>query len=188
MAKPKKIKLGLSGGDGVRYRGYPVTQGVTFADGEFDSSFGACVVDRSGRPRPTQVAPLATWNRDLKYVRWLLLDFQADLEPGNHEELFLEYGPDVRPPDCETPVRVEEEADRLRFHTGPMQLDLGPRGERRGGSSLAPVPAGRLFMQSRIRANGEWRDVFPGESSPFLYVEDQHGKFYDTLGLARPAG
>ena len=186
MAKPKKIKLGLSGGDGVRYRGCPVTQGLPFADGEFDSSFGARVVDRGGRPKPTQIAPLATWNRDLKYVRWLLLDFQADLEPGNHEELFLEYGPDVRPPECETPVRVEEEADRLRFDTGPMQLDLGPRGERRGGSSLAPVPAGRLFMQSRIRANGEWRDVFPGESSPFLYVEDQHGKFYDTLAPGPP--
>ena len=110
----KQVKLRLSGGDGQRYGSWPVTQGIPFADGEFAAEYGARVVDAAGEPRPTQCAPLATWSSDLRFVRWLLVDFQADVRPGEEQELFLEYGPGA-----DRARRQEREESDNPVYTGP---------------------------------------------------------------------
>ena len=38
-----------------------------------------------------------TWNRDMAWVKWLLVDFQADLKANERAELFLEYLPEPEP-------------------------------------------------------------------------------------------
>ena len=181
----KQVKLRLSGGHGQRYGSWPVTQGIPFADGEFALEYGARVVDAAGEPRPTQCAPLATWSSDLRFVRWLLVDFQADVRPGEEQELFLEYGPGVEAPPCPTPISIEEEGELVRVSTGTLQVVIGPRGAQRDGSSLAQVVRGRLEVDCRIEGGGQWRSVFAADRRPCLYVEDQGGKRYDT-GVVAP--
>ena len=73
----KKIPLRVSGGKGLNYRAWPVTQGIPFEEGDLEGGAAVRVVDDEGNPYPTQSSCLAAWDKDLKYVRWLLLDFQA---------------------------------------------------------------------------------------------------------------
>ena len=91
MSRPtKRVELVVENAGGVRRSAWPITQGIPFADGELEPGATVCVVDVEGRPFPTQSTCLATWNRDMKYVKWLLVDFQADLKADETASFFLE--------------------------------------------------------------------------------------------------
>ncbi len=178
----KRIPLLLSGADDVDYEAWPTTQGIAFADGELAAGTPVRVVDEDGRARPTQATCLATWNKDLKYVRWLLVDFQADLRAGEQGELFLEYGPEAEPPACDHPVRVEERPDEngLRLDTGALRLDL-----RRSSDSWQAPGDCDVFAGCQIATVAGWREVFGRDPGPFLYLRDQHSNAYDSCTRAQ---
>jgi hypothetical protein len=74
----KRIRLTVENAGNVARKVWPITQGVPFADGELGRGAPVRVVEQDGRILPTQSSTLATWNSDLKYVKWLLVDFQCD--------------------------------------------------------------------------------------------------------------
>src|SRR4029450_13136399 len=78
----KRIKLTAENPSNMDRHAWPITQGIPFADGELERGSLGKVVDSDGKALPTQSTSLATWNKDLKYVKWLLIDFQADLPAG----------------------------------------------------------------------------------------------------------
>ena len=78
----KRIKLSVEEPAGVDRHAWPITQGVPFAEGELERGAPVRMVDTDGRVLPTQSTCLATWSKDLKYVKWLLVDFQCDLAAG----------------------------------------------------------------------------------------------------------
>ena len=171
MAQARKILLNVSGGDGVNYTAWPVTFGVPFSDGDLQRGTPVRLVDEDGQTLPVQTKCLTTWNKDLKYARWLLIDTQTDLVAGEERKLFLECG--KNPPAIEQPVRVDRQGDHLVIDTGPMRLEIRTNN---------PDVFGRCLLKS---AEG-WQDMFRGDSGPFLYMRDQFGNFYDSC-TAGPA-
>ena len=153
--------------------GWPVTQGVPFADGELKRGASVRLVTAVGETLPVQAQCLATWGPDLKYVKWLLVDFQIDLEAGETGEIFLEYGADVEVGEPREQIRVEREQGRIRVDTGPMQVDF-----RMGDADF--------FAACRIRTGDSWRDIFRGRPGPYLYMVDQEGGRYDSHSAAPP--
>ena len=166
----KRIPLLLRGADEVGYRAWPVTQGVPFADGELARGMPVRVVDEQGEALPTQASCLTTWHKDQKYVKWLLIDFQADLSAGRERTLFLEYGPGAQPPPCDSAVQVAEEPGRVTVDTGALRMEL-----------CAGSDEGALVMRCAVPHEGGWRDAFRKGASPRLYMRDQHGKQFDSL-------
>lgn len=170
-----RIRLRVSGGDGVGYRSWPVTQGIPFADGALERGTPVRVVDERGRALPTQTMCLAAWDKDLTYVRWLLVDFQVDLDPGQERELFLEYGEGARPPEPDQPVHVEQRGDFIRMDTGSMRLDV-----RNTFVPWKPFYCPDVFARCLIEGQDGGQDVFRGNPGPFLYMRDSYGNRYDS--------
>lgn len=180
MASLKKIKLKLLGCEGVRYEGCPLTFGVPFADGDLERGAPVRVVDEDGKVLPTQTECLSTWHRDLKYVKWLLVDIQADLD-GEAGGLFLEYGNVEPAPQPEQPVRVEERGGYLNVDTGVLTFSL-----RTAFDAWRQPRNPDVFASCRVQGQDGWLDVFRGKPGPFLYMMDQHGNDYDSC-TAGPA-
>ena len=74
----RRIPLTIQTAGRTARKAYPITQGVPFADGVLPRHAPVRVVDCDGQILPTQSTCLATWDKDLRYVKWLLVDFQCD--------------------------------------------------------------------------------------------------------------
>ena len=177
----KQIELLANGDERIDYADWPVTQGIPFADGEMPRGTPVRIVDEAGQPLPTQATCLVTWHKDLKYVRWLLVDFQIDQPAGTQRKLTLQYGPDVQPAVPELPVRIEQHPDQeiQRIDTGALRLDLRQPADRWQAPRACDVFAG-----CQISTDAGWQDVFGRDPGPFLTMQDQHGNRYDTCTRA----
>ena len=184
LEKAKRIKLTIENAGGVDRKAWPITQGVPFADKDLERGFPVRVVDISGKALPTQASCLATWQKDMKYVKWLLVDFQADLEADNTEEFFLEYGSGVEAELPEQGVCVERSDERIRVDTGALRMDFRvPTSRPR--PPVASFQRARDFLDGcRVRTGKVWHNVFRGNPGPHLYLVDTMGEVYDSCTAA----
>ena len=182
----RRIRLTIENAGGGDRKAWPITQGVPFADGDLERGAPVRVVDASGKALATQASSLATWNKDLKYVKWLLVDFQADLGANPTEEFFLEYGPGVEAVLPEQGVQVERTDGRMRVDTGVLQMDFRlPSSEPQTVVDSARRAADFL-MGGRVRTKEGWHDVFRGDPGPYLYLVDTQGQVYDSCTPSPP--
>jgi len=174
-----RITLKISGGDGVTYESWPITQGIPFADGALERGTPVRVIDSDGNLYPTQASSLTTWNKDLQYVRWLLVDFQADYAQGDDRQFFLEYGPEAVPPQPALPIRIEPKDGCLSIDTGVMRLEL-----RNNFDPWRQPNNADFFGRCLVKSEDGWRDLFRQKPGPFLYMMDQRGRTYDSYTSA----
>ena len=167
----KRIKLCVQGPEGIERRAWPVTQGVPFADGELERGAPVRVVGETGQIMPTQSLCLTTWRDDLRFVKWLLVDFQIDLPEGGAQDVYLEYGPRVAAAEPEQAIGVEQRDGRTRIDTGAMQVEFRPEDPD-------------FLAACRVRTPKGWRDFLRGRPGPYLYMTDQRGESYDSFTAA----
>ncbi|OGG52223.1 MAG: hypothetical protein A3F84_20685 [Candidatus Handelsmanbacteria bacterium RIFCSPLOWO2_12_FULL_64_10] len=180
----QRIPLTVENAGGVERKAWPITQGVPFADGDLPKGAPVRVVDASGKVLPTQSSCLATWNKDLNYVKWLLVDFQADLRAGQTEKFFLEYGPGVEAVAPEQGVCVERSDERIRVDTGALRMDLRVP-TRQPRPPVASFQRARDFLAGCwVKTENGWRDVFRGAPGPYLYLVDTKGQVYNSCAAA----
>ena len=84
----KEITFKISGLPGLPYHAHPITFGIPFGDGVLERGTPVGIVDADGRALPVQTQCLTTWNKDGRFVKWLLVDMQAEF--GDQEFGFLE--------------------------------------------------------------------------------------------------
>ncbi len=182
--KIKRIPLTVENAGGVERKGWPITQGVPFADGDLKKGASVRVVDASGKTLPTQSSSMATWNKDLKYVKWLLVDFQADLRANQTEQFFLEYGPGVEAVTPEVGVKVTRSDERIRVDTGALRLDFRVP-TRQARPPVASFQRARDFLAGCfVKGEDGWHDLFRGGPGPHLYLVDTLGQVYDSCTAA----
>jgi len=92
-AGPRRVKLRLTERAGIARRAEPVTAGIPIPRGELTSAPSARLL-LDGREVPAQFRAAGLW-RPGESVKWLLVDFQADLAPGASADCVLEYGEGV---------------------------------------------------------------------------------------------
>lgn len=174
------VRLLLRGRPGVRYRSAPVTFGVPFAEGALERGRPVLVTELDGTPLPTQARCLATWRKDLRHVKWLLLDFAADLDESGERELRLVTDSRAASPAPAEPVRLERRGGLIEVSTGPMALQLRSSFE----PWVRPDDPG-LFGRCLVRAgNGaalEWHDLSGGGPGIVLSLKDQRGRRYSSF-------
>jgi len=165
----KRVRLTVEESGGVDRIAWPVTQGVPFGEGDFPVDTPARVVLEDGKSLPPQTLCLATWSKDRKFVKWLLVDFQIDLKANQTRQVYLEYGPAVQAPEPTTALTVTHpENDKiLRVDTGPMQLELR-------------TDSADFFSACRVRTENGWRDLLSGKPGAHLYMTDQEGRRYQS--------
>ena len=171
----KRIALTVEEAGGVDRIAWPVTQGVPFAAADFPVGARARVLLDDGRAVPTQTLPLATWTPHKKSVKWLLIDFQIDLEANQTRKVFLEYGPDLDPvkPDRPVEVRKLRDGELLQVDTGALQLDLR-------------TDDADFLAACRVRDGDEWKPLLGDGESPCLYITHRDGRRFQSNHSPEP--
>ncbi len=125
----------------------PVTSGVPLPrEAGITDPASLRLVDAAGEPLPAQFTPLARWggapDDSAAPIRWLLIDFQADVDPQGTEHYFLQGGgPGPAPPAALT---LTDDADALTVDTGAAQFSIS----KTDGTLSAPGLSAPLFGQA----------------------------------------
>ena len=155
-----------------------LTFGVPFADGVLPAGASVRAVTGNGRDIPIQTDCMTTWHKDLRFVKWLLVDMQADAA-GDGETAWLEYAPADGPaPEAKSRITTTETDGVLTIDTGAMRLLL-----RTNFDLWRHRESNSVFAGCQVKAADGWRDVLHG-AGVLLYMKDQHGNHYDSLGVS----
>jgi len=111
-ARAGEVMLSVHNRSGAAMTGQPVRGGLPFALGELHDP-QVSLVDPLGRPLPCQARPLARWHDGS--IKWLLVDTQLSLPPGQSVSLRLQPGTGPRPT---VRVTVEESPVEVVVNTG----------------------------------------------------------------------
>jgi hypothetical protein len=148
------VPLGVRNPDGVARVDGPVTSGVPLPrdPGPTDPQ---CLrlVDASGDPIPAQFTPLARWggapDDGTAPIRWVLVDFQADVPPGGTAYYFLqEGGPGPAP---EPALVVTDAPYGITIDTGAATFALS----RADGGLMAPGLSAPIHSRMRTPDGAE---------------------------------
>lgn len=155
---------------GIRSGFWPVTLGVPFPEGVL-SSDSVVTVTLNGEPVPTQTAPLATWRKDGKHVRWLLVDFQANAGRTASTEYRLVAKPGKKPVTSSPSLRFHREGNVLKVDTGAAEFVVRDRGG---------------FRIESVRING--RELVKPERPIRFIIANDKGKTFEASGDLSPQG
>lgn len=103
-----------------------MTFGVPLPEGELRSAEQVRLM-RDGAEIPAQFRATGLWRPDGS-IRWLLVDFQADIGANGHNTYTLEYGSGISArAEPEAAVRIEERGDVFRVATGSVLFSISKR-------------------------------------------------------------
>jgi PcRGLX-like N-terminal RIFT barrel domain/Beta-L-arabinofuranosidase, GH127 catalytic domain len=135
------VPLTVSETAGVRRRAFPTTAGVPLPPGVVRSIEQVWLADPAGRPTLVQAEPLERWPDGS--VRWLLLDFLADVPAGGHATYTLRGGPSRAPPPGPSVIRVRLTGDGRAIDTGALSATLPAAGD----AIATALVAGRATLE-----------------------------------------
>ncbi|MBQ15971.1 MAG: hypothetical protein CMJ65_02475 [Planctomycetaceae bacterium] len=109
---------------GVTHHSAPVTSGVPFAQGELRSADAVALFLAGPEQRrvPLQTEILSRWPD--ASVKWLLLDFQIDLQPDQKSDFVLRYGKHVSRNPVKNPILITDGYKGLTIDTRRIRLHL----------------------------------------------------------------
>lgn len=120
------VELSVVERQGVPRRAEPVTFAVPFPQGELQSPKQVRLM-RDGKEVPAQFRATGLW-RPGGSIRWLLVDFQADVEANARQAYALEYGDGVsaraKPAAA---IQIHRTDDAFTVDTGAAQFRLSKR-------------------------------------------------------------
>lgn len=104
----------------------PVTTGVAFPRGEVIGNESWSLLNPHGEAVPVQTTILDRWGDNS--VRWLLVDFQADVAPEENAVYRLQAGAtlDAGPPTYQ--LLIDQTVDRITVHTGVAEFEISRSG------------------------------------------------------------
>ena len=115
-----KIPLSVTETAGAGREGWPVTSGVPFPEGHLGSVEHLRLLDAGGSAIPAQFLQTAEW--DDGSVKWVLVDFQADVAANQSSRYVLEYGAKIQVTSPKTSLRVSDERQRVAVDTGAVRF------------------------------------------------------------------
>ena len=152
---------------GVERKQWPVTGGVPFGRAELPNPRRVALVDGAGNAVPLQHEVLARWEDGS--VKWLLLDFFADVQANGAEAYTLRYGPDADGAAAlpSSALTWRETQDGVHIDTGCLRAIIGPS-----------------FLQrlSLPAEDGRWGDVVSGPGEMWVTVNGENeGRYLASL-------
>ncbi|MHC4177883.1 MAG: exo-rhamnogalacturonan lyase family protein, partial [Planctomycetota bacterium] len=120
------LRISVEEPTGVPRKGWPVTSGVPLAQGALKDAAAAALFTADGREVPLQTEALARWPDGS--IRWLLLDFQVDLNAKQMKSFSLRCGEKVRRTPVDKRVRVLPEEGGVVIDAGAIQFSIAADG------------------------------------------------------------
>lgn len=117
------IALKVSETAGITRRKYPLTRGVPLPQGTRLEALS--LRDAQGREVPLQLRVLGRWPDDS--AKWVLLDFQADVEAGQEAVYTLQSTKGPNAAARGRGVEIAEREDRFEVCTGPLRFGVGKK-------------------------------------------------------------
>jgi len=137
---------------------WPVTGGVPLAQGVLRPGEAVRLYDDQGKQLALQSEPLARWEDGS--VKWLLVDFLADLNPLGARACTLRIGGESSAaPTAVAPLRIEPQQGAVCVDTGLLR------------ATLSPCFLGRLAVR---RADGQWTDLVAQRGEMTVTVDGQN--------------
>ncbi len=121
----QRVKVNVLEEAGVARRGSPITFGLPIPRGGLYDLANLRVLSPTGREAPAQFTATAFWPDDS--LKWVLVDFQADLKAGQEADYTVELGADVNREPTTSKLQVDESADIIRVNTGPLGATIDKR-------------------------------------------------------------
>ena len=141
------IALKVAETAGITRRKYPLTRGVPLPQGAVVGVENLSLQDAQGRDVPVQLRVLGRWPDGS--AKWVLVDFQADVEAGQEAVYTLQYTKDQKVAASVRGVEIAEQEDRFEVCTGPLRFGIGKKafalfdgvelGQRAKGSFVSEV-------------------------------------------------
>ena len=133
----------------------PARSGVPFPQGVLGSSRTMRLLDQSGSEVALQTRTLGRWHDGT--VKWVLVDFQADVPVTSEAEYTLEYGSAVSRGTYEKPLRVSEDESGVTVDTGRLRIRWD-RSEFGPFSEITPGTNGRFpeYEEKAVQVFGEY--------------------------------
>jgi hypothetical protein len=166
---------------------WPVTAGVPLAQGVLQDEKHVRLRDETNRELPLQTRALSRWEDGS--IKWLLLDFQANLAPRQSVDYQLETGTasNVK---TDSPLKISQNAERIFVDTGALRFAISKK--RMGLLASAQIKTqlnGKSVWQDIITENSD--DVFaslehnpPGEPQEENWLRDAKGGARDVYRAA----
>lgn len=156
---------------------WPVSGGVPFAEGVLRLTERVRLVDSAGKERPVQVETLCTWPDGS--VKWLLVEFAADLPRDVLEKFVLEYGPRVTrsrvlPTAWQRPNPASLWTESLDWSEGSdarPKLDSPFRAEKEGPVHCVYTAGGRYVSGAKVSPFGFFLRVHFYPGLPYVRID-----------------
>ncbi|MEX1228654.1 MAG: hypothetical protein WEB58_00345 [Planctomycetaceae bacterium] len=145
-----EIPLSVTEPSGIKRTAWPVTSGVPVPRGKITDLDRVALYSAFDVPLALQTSVLSRWPDGS--IKWLLLDFQIDLEPSETKTFVLRAGPDIVRDDEVNRIDVADDGRQVTFDTGPLQLKLSR-------------DSFRLFEEAALDRNYD-RQLTPDERLP----------------------
>lgn len=117
-----RVPLHLEDEFGAARSDEPVTTGLPFPSGSLSDVKHVRILDPSGKEIPSQRRTLALWKDGS--VKWLQVDFQAQVYLAGKAAYELEFGPEVRAGKVTGGLRVRSQQGRIQVDTGPARFSF----------------------------------------------------------------
>ncbi len=156
MAAPSQLTLDAQESLGLTRRQWPITAGVPFPAGLVPDAGRLVITDDSGNAAPLQTRVLSRWLDGS--ARWVLLDWQADLEAREKRRFRVAPGTPVT---AAPVVQVRDRSDRIDIDTGPLQFSVPKnrfawlQGVRLNGTEVLSGPVGAFAVLDGKRVEGQ---------------------------------
>ncbi len=158
-----KVPLSVSETIGTSRQGQPVSSGVPIPQGQISDTKHVRLLDGNGDVIPLQAGVLSRWEDDS--IRWLLLDFQVDVDAKKKVEVVLEYGSEVEPW-TGNGITLNEDDETFTVDTGRITIIFSKTGE----------------IIKKVSVGGEvWKDAKDLE----FYIEDINGVAFSIADTHR---
>jgi len=143
---------------GVARKEWPITAGIPFGKGMLrvaDVDARSRVLDASGKELLCQSRVLATWTDARRYARWVLFDFQGNLEANKGADFTVEFGTAVRRARVPgEPLADEPLEGGIEIDTGPLQMSISTEEpvffreiSANGRQMTRPVQGGEMYLK-----------------------------------------
>lgn len=189
VAERRQVSLTVANDTDSPRTNEPVVSGVPIPRGDLASPDHARLLDASGTPVPCRITSTGIWPDGS--VKWLLLDFQASVEPRVSSTFTLEYGNAVTATPAPAGLSVTHEGNALRVNTGPASFVFAPQNGHPLTATLRGATTPSLTLDGTIAtADGRrWSlaaakdaTVTVEEESPFRAVVRLRGQFAGADG------
>jgi hypothetical protein len=138
MSEENRIALKVTEEEGIARGSWPLTRGVPFPQGAMADLEGLYLVDSEGQAVATQFRTLSHWSDGS--VKWVLVDFQADVAANGEVTYALGYDGGGQNPAAAITLKVDEDDERIVVDTGAVRFAVSRKSF--GLVEFAELPGG----------------------------------------------